>query len=157
MTTVDAASAAEAVIVIQGVYDAPRELVWKVFTDPKHVVHWYGGHGFTNPVCEMDVRKGGTWRHVMQAPDGSRFSIDSVFLEVTEPEKLVWTGAGAPNPHGPPTAVNTVTFEQVGKQTKWKLVARFDSIAERDRAVQFGFAQMVMQGTERLTSHLATL
>ena len=87
---IDASSLDEPVVIVTRMFDAPRTLVWDVITDPKHVVHWYGGPGFTNPVCEMDLRPGGIWRHVMQAPNGAQFTINSVFLEVVEPERRVW-------------------------------------------------------------------
>jgi uncharacterized protein YndB with AHSA1/START domain len=80
--TLDGSSTNDPVIVITRMFDAPRELVWIAITDPKHVAHWYGGQGFTNPVCEMDLRPGGAWHHVMQAPNGTRFTINSVFEEV---------------------------------------------------------------------------
>ena len=114
-STIDASSPNEPVIVITRMFAAPRELVWRAITDPKHVAQWYGGQGFTSPVCEMDVRPGGTWRHVMQAPNGPQFAINSVFLEVVEPERLVWTTANdvKRNPP-PPTSVTTVTLEVHG-------------------------------------------
>jgi uncharacterized protein YndB with AHSA1/START domain len=152
--SIDASSFKEAVIIMTRTFDAPREKVWEAFTKPEHVRHWYGGHGFTNPVCEMDVRPGGLWRHVMRTPDGQEFRQEFVFLEVVKPEKLVWQsvdhGKGLP---GPPSPVMTVTFEEHGRQTRWKLVARFDSISERDRAAAMGFAEMVGQGTEKF-AHL---
>jgi uncharacterized protein YndB with AHSA1/START domain len=155
---IDASSPNEPVILITRMFDAPRALVWKVITDPKHVVQWYGGHGFTNPVCEMDVRPGGTWRHVMQAPSGAQYNIDSVFLEVVEPERLVWeTIKDEKRNPAPPTAVHTLTLEERGLQTKWTLVARFNSIAERDLTAQMGFGEMVSQGAERIAACLKTL
>jgi uncharacterized protein YndB with AHSA1/START domain len=107
---------------------------------------------------EMDVRPGGVWHQVMQAPNGSQFTINSVFLEVVEPEKLVWTSVKDEkrNPP-PPTAVTTVTLEVHGTQTKWTLVARFDSIEKRDRAARMGFAQIISQGAERIAEVLQTL
>jgi uncharacterized protein YndB with AHSA1/START domain len=88
--TIDISSTDLPVIVITRMFDAPRALVWTAITDPKHVAQWYGGPGFTNPVCEMDLRPGGAWHHVMQAPNGTRFTINSIFEEVVVPERLVW-------------------------------------------------------------------
>jgi uncharacterized protein YndB with AHSA1/START domain len=95
--TIDISDVDRPVIVITRDFDAPRELVWKAITDPKQVAIWYGGPGFTNPVCEMDLRPGGAWRHVMQAPNGARYSIDSVFVEIIAPERLVWRTVKDPN------------------------------------------------------------
>lgn len=147
----------EAVIVVSRVFDAPRPLVWKAFTDPAHVAQWYGGHGFTNPSVEMDVRPGGLWKHVMRAPNGYEFTITLIFLEVIEPEKLVWTNAVDSGPGGPPTALNTNTFEALGERTKWTLVAAFKSLSDRDLSIQMGFGGMVEQGAERLADYLTTL
>jgi uncharacterized protein YndB with AHSA1/START domain len=155
---IDVSAADRPVIVITRDLDAPRELVWKAITDPKQVAVWYGGPGFTNPVCEMDLRPGGTWHHVMQAPNGTRYAIDSVFEEIVEPERLVWRTIKDPNRNPPPpTSLNTVTLEARGQQTRWKLVTLFDSIADRDLAAKMGFGQMIGMGTDRMAAHLETL
>jgi uncharacterized protein YndB with AHSA1/START domain len=155
---IDVSAADRPVIVITRDFDAPRELVWKAITDPRQVAVWYGGPGFTNPVCEMDLRPGGAWHHVMQAPNGTRYTINSVFEEIVEPERLVWRTIGDPdrNP-APPTSLNTVTLEVRGQQTRWKLVTLFDSIADRDLSARMGFGQMISMGTDRMAAHLATL
>jgi uncharacterized protein YndB with AHSA1/START domain len=149
---VDASSATDPVIVMARVFDAPRDIVWAAFTDPKHVVKWFGGHGFSSPVCEMDVRPGGIWRHVMRSPNGNDFTMEFVFIEVVKPEKLSWqhTDHGKRPPGGPPTVFNTVTFEDAGKKTNWKLVSRFSTTADRDFAVKMGHAEMISQGSEKL-------
>ena len=140
------------IIIMTRTFYAPRDVVWTVFTTPAHVVKWYGGHGFANPVCEMDVRPGGRWRHRMRTPDGTEFDLDYVYVEVVRPEKLVWKNADHPNP--PPSGllnvVNTVTLEDAGRRTAWKLVARFDSIADRDTALAMGFTRVITQGSEKL-------
>ena len=149
---IDASSVKEATVVMSGIFNAPREIVWTAFTEPKHVVHWYGGHGFSNPVCEMDVRPGGTWHHVMRTPDGSEHTLDFVYVEVKKPEKLVWQNKdyGKRLPGKPPNRHMTVTLDELGNRTKWTLVARFDSFADRDLSVQMGFARMIEQGSEKL-------
>lgn len=155
---IDISSPDEPVIVITRMFDAARDVVWKAITDPKHVAQWYGAPGFTNPVCEMDLRPRGAWQHVMQAPNGMQFTINSIFEEVVEPERLVWRTLKDPNRNpAPPTSVNTITLEERGAQTKWTLVARFDSIAERDITANMGFGQMISMGLERLAEHLKTL
>jgi uncharacterized protein YndB with AHSA1/START domain len=106
----------------------------------------------------MDLRPGGIWRHVMQAPNGAQFTINSVFLEVVEPERLVWKTIKDENRKpAPPTAVSTVTLEEHGNQTKWTLVARFDSIAERDISAGMGFGQMIGMGADRIAEYLKVM
>jgi uncharacterized protein YndB with AHSA1/START domain len=157
-TTIDIGSSNEPVIVMTRLFDAPRPLVWKAITDPKHVAQWYGGEGFTSPICEMDVRPGGAWRHVMQAPNGAQFTINCIFIDVVEPERLVWrTVADENRKPSPPVAVNTVTLEECGLQTKWMLVARFESFEQRDITAKMGFGPMISQGLERMAAHLKTL
>jgi uncharacterized protein YndB with AHSA1/START domain len=149
--TVDALSPHEPVIIMSRVFDASREKVWEAFTKPEHVARWYGGHGFTNPVCEMDVRPGGHWHHVMRTPDGTEFETHFVFVDVMKPEKLSWRDIdhGKRPPGGHPTCLVTVTLEDLGAKTKWRMVARFNSIAERDVAQLTGFAHVLAEGTER--------
>jgi uncharacterized protein YndB with AHSA1/START domain len=145
------------VIVITRDFDAPRELVWRAITDPKQVAVWYGGPGFTNPVCEMDLRPGGTWHHVMQAPNGTRYTINSIFEEIVEPERIVWRTLKDSNRNpAPPANHITVTLEERGSQTRWMMVARFESFAERDITASMGFGQGISIGLERIAEHLKT-
>jgi uncharacterized protein YndB with AHSA1/START domain len=70
------------------VFDAPRELVFEVWTDPKHLALWWGPDGYTNPLCELDVRPGGAIRIDMRAPDGIVYPMTGVYQEVVRPERL---------------------------------------------------------------------
>ena len=70
-------------------FDAPRALVWKMWTDPAHVAAWWGPEHFTTPVVRMDVRPGGAIHMVMRAPDGADFPFDGRFVAVEEPDRLV--------------------------------------------------------------------
>jgi uncharacterized protein YndB with AHSA1/START domain len=150
--TVDASSVDEAVIIMTRMFDAPREKVWECFTKPEHVKRWFGGAGYSNPVCEMDVRPGGLWKHVMRTPDGQDYKMDFVYIEVKKPERLVWesVGHGEKRAGGSPTCRQIITLEDHGAQTKWKLVAEFNSLADRDMAKSYGFADMITEGCERL-------
>jgi uncharacterized protein YndB with AHSA1/START domain len=158
MTTLTETPAGEATIVMTRAYDAPRNLVWQAITDAKHVAQWWGGPSFTNPVCEMDVRPGGLWRHVMRFPSGHELHLNFVFLEVEKPKRLVWQHVD----HGrgkrdPPTCAFTVTLEDLGNRTGWKMVARFSSLAERDAAVAIGFTSPIEASNDRLVDHIEGL
>jgi uncharacterized protein YndB with AHSA1/START domain len=132
------------VIVMSRIFDAPRDLVWQVCTEPKHIVHWWGGQGFSNPACEMDLRPGGAWLHVMRTSDGSELTFNFVFLEVEPPERLVWRPAET-HAGGPPFVTQTMTFEDLGDQrTRWTLVARTNSFADRDSAQLHRVASLAM-------------
>ncbi len=76
-------------MVITRVFDAPRELVWKAWTDPKYVTQWWGPKGFTTPFCEMDFRVGGKFLYCMRAPDGQEFWNGGEYHEIVPHEKIV--------------------------------------------------------------------
>jgi uncharacterized protein YndB with AHSA1/START domain len=148
----------EPTIVMTRVYDAPRDLVWQAMTEAKHVRQWWGGPGFSNPVCEMDVRPGGHWNHVMRFPDGRELHMAFVFLEVKKPERFVWqhTDYGQ-RKDGLPATHTTVTFDDLGGKTRWTMVARFLSVEDRDAAVGFGFSRPIEASNDRLVEYLKTI
>ena len=80
-------------LVITRVFDAPLSFAFRVWTSPKHVAQWWGPHGFTNPVCELDARPGSAIRIHMCGPDGTVYPMTGVYQEVVEPERLVFTRA----------------------------------------------------------------
>jgi uncharacterized protein YndB with AHSA1/START domain len=147
--------AEEPTIVMSRLYDAPRDLVWDAMTNAQHVRQWWGGPGFSNPVCEMDVRPGGLWHHVMLFPNGFELQMDFIFVEVQKPTRLIWRHANVqPGKQGPPAAVITVTLDEVDHQTKWNMVARFQTQAERDAAVSMGFGKPIEASGEGLVKYL---
>jgi uncharacterized protein YndB with AHSA1/START domain len=77
--------------VITREYEAPRELVFTAWTDPRHLARWWGPRGFTNPVCEWDARPGRAIYVVMRAPEGTDYPMGGEFREVVAPERLVFT------------------------------------------------------------------
>jgi len=78
-------------MVMTRVFDAPRELVWKMWTDVAHLAQWWGPKGYTTPICEVDVRVGGKMRIHMRAPNGVEYPMTGVFEEIKEPERLVFS------------------------------------------------------------------
>jgi uncharacterized protein YndB with AHSA1/START domain len=140
----------EPVLVLTRRFSAPRALVWKTLTEPAFVKRWYGGHGFSNPKCEMDVRPGGRWSHLMRTPDGNEFPGEYVFLEVAPPERLVWRNADFDAGSGPHCNVMTVTLTDAGDETEWKLVVRFKSMTDRQAARDMQFTHVLSQGCERV-------
>ena len=129
--------------------------MWKVSTEAEHVRQWWGGAGFTNPVCEIDARPGGLWNHVMRFPNGHELRLSFVFLEVDKPKRLVWkhTDHGT-RKEGPPTSETTVTLDDLGGKTRWTMVARFASLADRDAAVAMGFSKPIEGSNDRLAAYL---
>ena len=105
-------------LVLKRVFNAPRERVWKAWTDPRQLAQWWGPAGFTNPVCEADVRPGGAIRIDMRGPDGAVYPMTGVYREVVAPERLVFT-ASALDEKGRPLfeVLNSVTFAKQGGKT----------------------------------------
>jgi uncharacterized protein YndB with AHSA1/START domain len=85
------ADAMEREVVITRVFDAPRELVFKAWTEPERLMRWFGPHGFTVPRCEVDLRLGGAWHIVMRGPNGDEHPCGGAYREIAEPERLVFT------------------------------------------------------------------
>jgi uncharacterized protein YndB with AHSA1/START domain len=104
-------------------YDAPRDLVFKAWTDKELVSKWWGPNGFTTPVAELDVRPGGVIDIVMEDAEGliekgSRYPMSGKFQEVVAPEKLVFTSSPIMNDKPIMDTLVTVTFEDVQGKTK---------------------------------------
>jgi uncharacterized protein YndB with AHSA1/START domain len=84
-------SAKEPELVITRIFDAPRELVFKVWTDPEHVMRWWGPKDFTAPYCTIDLRLGGVFHYCMRSPEGKDYWSKGVYREIVVPEKIVAT------------------------------------------------------------------
>jgi uncharacterized protein YndB with AHSA1/START domain len=142
-------TAADREISATRVVDDPRGLVWKVWTDPKHVAQWWGPNGFTNTIHQMDVRPGGTWRLTMHGPDGRDYPNESRFVEVTEPERIVFDHLSTPG------FQMTVTFTERGGQTEVTMRMVFATDQDRDMAVnKFGAVEGLTQNLAKLGDYL---
>lgn len=144
-------------IVTTRVFDAPRELVFAAWTDPKHLVQWWGPTGFTTTVRSIEVRPGGIWRFVMHGPDGRDYENRIVYDEIVKPERLVYSHGGGEEVEPVQFRV-TVTFEDLGGKTRLTMRAVFPSAAERNRvAEKYGAIEGAKQTLDRLAEHLATM
>jgi uncharacterized protein YndB with AHSA1/START domain len=124
----------EKTVSLTRVIDAPRELVWTMWTEPRHMAQWWGPRTFTNPVCELDVRPGGRIWIVMHGPKGSHYDDDfpmsGTFHEVVKPERLVFTAVAEDKSGNPLLRAHTiVTFEDQGGKTKLTVNAKGVGIA----------------------------
>jgi uncharacterized protein YndB with AHSA1/START domain len=138
------------------VFDAPRELVFKMWTDPKRVAQWWGPRGFTNPVCELDVRPGGAIRIHMRGPDGTVYPMTGFYQEVVEPERIVFTSAALDADGNPMFEVlTTVTFAEQGDKTKQILLARVIKTTTQAAPYLKGMEAGWTQSLERLGESLA--
>jgi uncharacterized protein YndB with AHSA1/START domain len=144
-------NAAEREIASTRVFDAPRELVWKAWSDPEHLGKWWGPNGFTTTTKVFELKPGGQWLFIMHGPDGTDYRNDITFSAVVEPERIEYD-------HGPsPSFHTTVTFDvEDENKTKLSMTALFQTKAERDRTVEkFGAIEGMKQTLGRLADHLA--
>ena len=145
-------------IVIERVFDAPRELVWEVWSNPEHVARWWGPDGFTITIKKMDFRVGGVWKHTMHGPDGTDYPNSSVFREIVKPERIVFAHGGRREDGPSANFLSTWTFEALGNQTRVRMQLLFDTPAERDLVVrEFGAIEGGKQTFERLAQYLQHL
>lgn len=141
---------------------APRELVWKMFSDPYHLAQWWGPKGCTNPIVELDFRVGGRWYHVMHCIDGNDYPADSEFVEIRPPEFIAYRNRRIDDPafgdNPPPSFYRTITFTELpGGHTLLRIVAYFDTSEQKDAVIRRGFREGVMESFDKLAAHLATL
>jgi uncharacterized protein YndB with AHSA1/START domain len=109
---------------ITRIFDAPQELVFKMWTDPVLVEKWWGPKDFTNPVCTLDVRVGGTMRIIMQGPDGTKYPTHGTFTEISPFDRIVFTNTKEDDDSNAELEVlNTVTFAEENGKTKMTLKA----------------------------------
>jgi len=143
-------------VTITRVFDAPRSLVFRMWTDPKHMAQWWGPHHFTNPVCEIDARPGGAIRIHMRGPDGVVYPMTGAFREIVEPERLVFT-AVAEDSDGNPLleSLTTVTFAEQGGKTKLTVHAQAIGIAPVAAQMLAGMEAGWTQSLERLEQLVA--
>jgi uncharacterized protein YndB with AHSA1/START domain len=91
-------------LTITHLFDAPRQIVWEAWTKPEHLAEWWGPEMFTNPICEVDLRPGGSFRIDMKGPDGEMYPAPGTVVEVHEPERLAFSQT-------PVDTAGTVLFE----------------------------------------------
>jgi uncharacterized protein YndB with AHSA1/START domain len=130
---------------------APIELVWKVWTDPEHIVHWWGPNGFTSTIHEMDFKEGGEWKLTMHGPDGTNYPNRSVYKEIVPLKKIIFE-------HFNPHFFTTVLFESQDGETiiDWSML--FDTVEMRDIVVKAHKADKGQkENVEKLEKYLAEL
>jgi uncharacterized protein YndB with AHSA1/START domain len=138
-------------LVITRTFDAPRQLVWAAFTDPKHLPNWHTGpEGITMPVCKIDLRPGGSWHYVWQNARGREFAATGTYREVDPPNRIVYVTGGNGEEQ-----TSTTTFTEENGRTTVTVSMLFASKAARDRGLPYAKV-----GTEsnyaRLDAYLAS-
>jgi uncharacterized protein YndB with AHSA1/START domain len=135
------------------VFDAPRDRVFAVYTDPELIPEWWGPRDTTAAVDEMDVRAGGSWRIVVRNADGSETAFRGTYREVTPPERIVQTFEWEGMPGH--VSVETATFEDLGDRTKVTTTSIFHTPEERDGMLSAGMERGMNETYARLDELLA--
>jgi len=126
--------ATEVEIVVTRVFNAPRELVWRAFTDPQQLMRWWGPKGYTSPACQIDLREGGKYLYCMRSPEGQNIYSTGVYQKIDPPNEIIFTdsfadehgnvvpgshyGLGADFPH---ELRVILTFDDLGGKTRLTL------------------------------------
>ncbi|NTS30377.1 SRPBCC family protein [Phyllobacterium sp. BT25] len=128
-------------LVLERVVDVPRELVWKAWTTPEHIVKWFTPKPWQTTDCEIDLRPGGVFRTTMLSPEGQSFPNVGCYLEVVPNEKLVWTDALLPGyrPSEKPFFTAYLTLEPEGNGTRYRAIAIHRDSAGKKQHEEMGF------------------
>ena|ERR1700733_13649552 len=134
------------------ILNAPRDLVWKVLTEPEHIMHWWGPNGFTNTIHKMDVSVGGEWNFIMHGPDGTDYVNEMVYDEIVKPERIVLS-------HGPfPKFQTHIELIDLGDKTELRWRNVFENDREFKQAVEvFHAVEGLHQNLNRLSEYLKSL
>jgi uncharacterized protein YndB with AHSA1/START domain len=138
-------------------FDAPRELVFSVWTDVKHLAQWWGPNGFSTTTSSFDFKPGGVWRFVMHGPDGRDYQNRVTFEEIVPPQRIVYRHGGGDDVE-PIQFKQTVLFEDIGgNRTRITWRQDWPSAELRDRVIkEHGAAEGLMQTMARLADYVAT-
>ena len=139
-------------------FDAPRELVFQAFTDPELVPQWWGPRRLSTLVDKMDAKAGGQWRFLNRDPQGNEYAFHGVYHEVRAPERIIDTFEFEGLPEAGHVALETLTLEELpGGRTRLTAQSVFQSVADRDGALQSGMEEGLNDSYERLTELLETM
>jgi uncharacterized protein YndB with AHSA1/START domain len=134
-------------IVITRVFDAPRELVFKVSMDPNLIPRWWGPKSLTTTVDKMDVRTGGVWRFVQQDADGNDFAFHGVYHEISQ-KRLVQTFEFEGMPGH--VLLEICTFEDIDGKTRLTEKSVYESVEDRDGMLKSGMEEGAKETMDRL-------
>ena len=142
-------------LVYERVFDAPRELVWKVMTDPARITKWWGPRGYTTTVVEMDVRVGGRWRFINHTTGGEDVPFTGEYLEVVPPERVRQTFIVDIPGLSDHVGLETMTLEDLGGRTRMVARSVFTTIEELEGAMATGMVGGALETYDRLAEEIA--
>lgn len=139
-------------------FDAPRELVFKVTTDPKLIGQWWGPRDHATEVDKADFRSGGEWRYIHTDKKGNKFGFHGVYHEVLKPSRVIDTFEWEGLPETGHVILETAKYEELpGNRTKLIIQQVFQSVADRDGMLQSGMEKGMNESHERLDELLAKM
>jgi uncharacterized protein YndB with AHSA1/START domain len=139
-------------------FDAPRELVFKAFTDPELYVQWLGPGRLTMTLDTFEPRNGGRWRYIQKDQSGNEFAFHGVYHEVLPPQRIIDTFEFEGLPEKGHVVLETIKFEELpGGRTRLISQSVFQSVADRDGMLQSGMEEGVNDSHERLAELLETM
>jgi len=146
-------------LVLTRIVDLPRELIWRAWTEPEHLVKWFTPAPWQTVHCEIDLKPGGKFRTIMRGPDGQEFDNSGCWLEVVKPERLVWTDALLPGywPAPNPFMTAILTLEQQGAGTRYTARALHKDAAGRQKHEDMGFHSGWGKALDQLVEHMRTV
>jgi len=132
-------------------FNAPRERVFKAFTDPKLYAQWIGPRGLTTNIETFEPKNGGSWRYIQKDPDGNEFAFHGVNHEVLAPERIIGTFEFEGLPEKGHVLLQTAKFETLpGDRTKLTAQSVFQSVEDRDGMLQSGMEEGINDSYDRL-------
>ena len=143
-------------------FSAPRRLVYRCYTTPEHMAHFWGPRGSTLSVCDIDLRVGGVWRVRWTYPDGRSWGYSSIYTAILADTQLDYRDApydwaGGFDGLAEPEMLSTIALDGDEQTTIVTVTVRWQSVEARDKAIAQGFANMVSIGHERLEQYIHTL
>lgn len=164
MTATSSTQLSDKDIVISREFTAPRQLVWDVWTQPKHIEKWFGPKGFTTRVESLDFKVGGRSSYVMIGPDGTEYPSSGVYREIVPIEKIVTTdefGEGfddieaMKNVDLPQGMVSTFLFDDLGERTKLTIITSHPTVEDRKKHEAMGVVDGWNTSLDKLDAYLA--
>ena len=144
-------------LVFERTFEAPRELVWRAFTDPELVPRWWGKHGTTTTIAEMDVRPGGRWRYVSSAPDRDDVVFYGEYLAVDPPAGFSWTFMFDVEGLGPQGGPEDHTFSEVDGGTLVRSVGHMGTAEIVEMSLATGMVEGALETWDRIEALLGEL
>jgi uncharacterized protein YndB with AHSA1/START domain len=149
----------ERLLIVERVFDAPRDLVWKAWTDPEQLAKWWGPRGWATTNYKLELKPGGVWHYCMRGPEGAESWGKGVYREIVEPERLVYydvfSDADGNTVENMPGMLITLEFADLGSKTQLTSTGEFATAEQLDSIIAMGVVQGLSETWDRLEEFLA--